>query len=68
MFNPVKKEYFNKTARMPNDLIQRLEAVADLKGLSFNQIVVQCCEYALDHLEESEKERISQIEREKKNF
>ena len=49
----------NRTIRMPDSLIERVGAIAAEKDISFNQLVVQCCEYALDHLQESpcKKER-----------
>ena len=49
MFTVKKPQNSNKTIRMPDDLIQRLQQVADANDISFNQLVVQCCEYALDN-------------------
>lgn len=45
-----KPESSNKTIRMPNILIQKLEMLASDNDISFNQLVVQCCNYAIDHL------------------
>jgi len=36
---------------MPNELIKALEKLANEKNVSFNQVVLQCCEYALKNLE-----------------
>ena len=44
----------NRTIRMPDELIDRMGKIATEKGISFNQLVVQCCEFALEHLK-SEK-------------
>ena len=49
MFTVKKAQNSNKTIRMPDGLIERLQTVADANDISFNQLVVQCCEYALDH-------------------
>ena len=49
MFTVKKPQNSNKTIRMPDALIERLQQVADANDISFNQLVVQCCEYALDH-------------------
>ena len=50
----IKKELsFNKTIRMPQSLIKKLESIAQSKDISFNKLVVQCCEYALKNLEEN---------------
>lgn len=47
-----KSDSSNKTVRLPNDLIERLEELAKDKNLSFSGIVIQCCEYALDNLDD----------------
>lgn len=54
-FNVIKKESFNKTIRMPNELIEKLEKLAVDNKVSFNQVVVQCCEYALSNLPKKHK-------------
>lgn len=52
MFTVKKPQSSNKTIRMPDPLIERLQQVADANDISFNQLVVQCCEYALSHQQE----------------
>lgn len=52
MFKVEKPEYTNKTFRMPNELISQLEILAQNKQISLNQLVIQCCKYALENLEE----------------
>lgn len=49
MFTVKKPQNSNKTIRMPDELIDRLQKIADDNDISFNQLVVQCCEYALDN-------------------
>lgn len=51
MFKVKKEEFTNKTFRMPNDLIEQLQSVAQGQSVSLNQLVIQCCQYALDNLE-----------------
>ena len=48
MFRVEKTEYVNKTFRMP------LERLAQDERVSMNQLVIQCCNYALDHLDKEE--------------
>lgn len=55
MFRIKKTEYTNKTFRLPEDLIEPMEILAQSKQISLNQLVIQCCKYALDNLEEEEK-------------
>jgi hypothetical protein len=45
-----KEESSSKTIRMPNSLISGLEKIAAEKDISFNKLVIQCCEYAIDNL------------------
>lgn len=47
-----KTKSSNRTIRMPDPLIERISLLAAEKDISFNQLVVQCCEFALDHLKE----------------
>jgi|AGTN01.2.fsa_nt_gi hypothetical protein len=42
----------NKTIRMPDELIVKLEKLAAKNNISFNKLVVQCCEFALKNLPE----------------
>ncbi len=53
MFEIQNQQKSNKTIRMPNELIERLQTIADQNQISFNQLVVQCCEYALDDMPKS---------------
>ncbi len=54
MFKVKKTEYVNKTFRLSTDLVKRLEVVAQNKNVSLNNLVVQCCEYALENIDNSE--------------
>lgn len=55
MFEIKRPQSANKTIRMPNELIEQLQRLADANDISFNQLVIQCCEYALADMEPSEK-------------
>ena len=61
MFEIKKMKSSNKTIRMPNDLIQNLEKLAFENDISFNQLVVQCCEYALDNMEPNQMDGPSEV-------
>ena len=62
MFEVKKTEYVNKTFRLPVELIEKMEKVAQEKGVSLNNLVVQCCNYALDNLDEEKKQKALQFE------
>ena len=51
MFKISKPEMINKTFRMPLNLVEKLQIIAQEKGVSLNNLVIQCCEYALKNLE-----------------
>lgn len=51
MFAVKREEMVNKTFRMPADLVKRLSIIAQEQGVSVNNLVNQCCEYALDNME-----------------
>lgn len=50
MFTVKRVEMVNKTFRMSVDLVQRLSIVAQQQDVSMNNLVTQCCEYALDNM------------------
>ena len=53
MFKVEKIEMINKTFRLPLKLVQKLQIVAQNKGVSLNNLVQQCCEYVLNHLDKN---------------
>lgn len=58
MFKVKKIEMINKTFRLPIDLVTNLQVIAQQKNVSVNNLVIQCCEYALKNLDsESEKSK-----------
>ncbi len=50
MFQIKRKDYTNKTFRLPAELVERLERIAQNHGVSLNNLVIQCCEYALENM------------------
>ena len=57
MFKVEKPEMVNKTFRLPAELVERLQSVAQNQGVSLNNLVRQCCEYALNNLEIEENKQ-----------
>jgi hypothetical protein len=43
-------EYENKSLRLPKDLIDKVQDLANKNSLSFNKVVIQCIEYALANM------------------
>ena len=54
-FKIKKQEYENRTFRLPIELLEQLNKLASDKNISLNQLVIQCCEYAIDNLDDSEQ-------------
>ena len=50
------EETVNKTFRFPKSLIDKMSSIAQNENVSLNRFVIQCCEYAIDNFQSSEKE------------
>ena len=44
-----------RTIRFTEDMFEELATLAQQNGISFNNLVLQCCRYALDDMEDSSK-------------
>lgn len=55
MFEIQNQQKSNKTIHIPNELIDRLQTITDQNNISFNQFVVQFCEYALNDMLKSDE-------------
>lgn len=64
MFRARKPESANRTVRMPVELIEELNFLAQAKGISFNLVVSQCCRYALAELSPEQREAVEAMRRE----
>ena len=53
MFKIKKTEMVNKTFRLPLELVQELQTVAQNKNVSLNNLIIQRCEYALKNLDKT---------------
>jgi len=47
-----KTTHVNKTFRFPTDLVNTLQLVAQKENVSLNKLVIQCCQYALENLDQ----------------
>lgn len=53
--NPFKGANIPRTIRFTEDLFERLNQTAQDNDISFNLLILQCCKYALDHMESDEE-------------
>lgn len=54
---PQSTEYENKSLRLPKDLIETVQQLANENSMSFNRVVIQCIEYAIENMENSPKRK-----------
>lgn len=47
------QETVNKTLRFPKDLIEKISKIAQNENVSINSFIIQCCEYAIDNMQQS---------------
>ena len=55
----------SKTLRLPENIVNDIQNLANLKNLSFNKVVIYLLEFSLHNLEEEDKEKIESL---KNNF
>lgn len=49
-----KTEYVNKTFRITKELNDRLSEIAQAENVSVNELVVQCCNFAISNMKKSQ--------------
>lgn len=56
----------SKTLRLPENIVTEIEALAKIKNTSLNQISILLMEFALDNLDEEDKEALKKYKSSKK--
>lgn len=56
-FKIEKNEYVNRTFRITKELAENLSQIAQREGISVNELVVQCCIYAISNMDISEEKK-----------
>lgn len=46
---------------MPSALVKKLECLAQHKNVSLNNLIIQCCEYALENIDCADEEKIEDL-------
>lgn len=52
MFKIEKEEYMTKNIRIPVRLVERMSIIAQKNDISLNKLIVKCCEYAIENMED----------------
>lgn len=48
----------SKTLRLPENIVDDIQYLANIKNLSFNRVVISLLDFGLDNLDETDKERL----------
>lgn len=51
------EETANRTLRFPKQLLDKMSAIAQQENVSLNNFVIQCCEYALNNIQQTDSEK-----------
>ena len=53
----------SKTLRMPENIVEDIQNLANLKNLSFNKVVISLLEFSLNNLDEKDKEELENLQK-----
>ena len=53
----------SKTLRLPENIIEDIQNLANLKNLSFNKVVISLLEFSLNNLDEKDKEELEKLQK-----
>lgn len=53
---PENHSGISKTLRLPENIVEDIQNLADLKNLSFNRTIISLLEFSLENLDDSDKE------------
>lgn len=65
---PKNNSGITKTIRIPENIEEEIQELANMKELSFNRVVVALLEFGLDNLDDSDAKNLRNREKEKMNL
>lgn len=60
---PENHSGISKTLRLPEDMVDNIQNLANIKNLSFNRIVISLLEFSLDNLDENDKIQLKNLKK-----
>lgn len=51
----------SKTLRLPENIVDDIQNLANLKNLSFNKVVISLIEFSLENLDEKDKSELDKL-------
>lgn len=58
---PENHSGISKTLRLPENIVDDVQNLANLKNLSFNRVVISLLEFSLNNLDEKDKQKIEAL-------
>ena len=58
---PENHSGISKTLRLPENLVDDVQNLANLKNLSFNRVVISLLEFSLNNLDENDKKELDKF-------
>ena len=52
----------SKTLRLPENIVEDIQNLANLKDLSFNKVVISLLEFSLNNLDEEDKKELEELQ------
>ena len=53
----------SKTLRLPENIVEDIQNLANIKNLSFNKIVISLLEFSLSNLDETDRKKIDKLKK-----
>lgn len=53
----------SKTLRLPENIVEDIQNLANIKKLSFNKIVISLLEFSLSNLDENDRKKIDKLQK-----
>lgn len=60
---PKNHSGISKTLRLPEDIVDNVQNLANIKNLSFNKVVISLLEFSLDNLDENDKTQLENLKK-----
>jgi hypothetical protein len=58
---PENHSGISKTLRLPENIVDDIQNLANIKNLSFNRIVISLIEFSLENLDEEDKQKLDKL-------
>lgn len=53
----------SKTLRLPENIVDDIQNLANIKNLSFNKIVISLLEFSLNNLDENDRKKMDELQK-----